>query len=171
MAWRPTHCLIEGELDNTVPGKVTGWMQFAGLKKPVKFNLKGDFHRDIRGAKIHFHGDGAETDATETKDYMQGLAPTQKGDVGDITAGLPSHDYTKYPYIEWYSQNGRVVLELDPDQITVIGTPIPWVESDPVSREQQARNMSGFMQSISDNLRVPGIVVGNGEPETPPTNN
>jgi hypothetical protein len=32
MAWRPTEYLIEGELDNTTPGKVTGWMRFAGMK-------------------------------------------------------------------------------------------------------------------------------------------
>jgi len=31
MAWRPTHCLICGELDNMVQGKVTGWMKFAGM--------------------------------------------------------------------------------------------------------------------------------------------
>ena len=31
MAWRPNRYLLEGELDNTQPGKVTGWMRFAGL--------------------------------------------------------------------------------------------------------------------------------------------
>jgi hypothetical protein len=30
MAWRPSEYLIDGELDNTTPGKVTGWMRFAG---------------------------------------------------------------------------------------------------------------------------------------------
>ena len=54
MAWRPTQYLIEGELDNTQPGKVTGWMRFAGLKQLVTFDLSGNFHRDIRGAKIRF---------------------------------------------------------------------------------------------------------------------
>ena len=49
MAWRPTEYLVKGELDNTVPGKVTGWMKFAGKGKKVIFDLKGDFHRDIRG--------------------------------------------------------------------------------------------------------------------------
>jgi len=39
MAWRPTEYLIEGELDNTNPGKVTGWMRFAGLKDKVTFDL------------------------------------------------------------------------------------------------------------------------------------
>ena len=46
------------KLDNTIPGKVTGWMQFAGMDKVVTFDLVGDFHRDIRGAKIHFVGQG-----------------------------------------------------------------------------------------------------------------
>jgi hypothetical protein len=44
---------------------------------------------------------------------MDGFASLQIGDVGDITAD-------GYPYIEWYSKaNGRVVLELNPDQLTV----------------------------------------------------
>ena len=67
MAWRPTQHLLEGELDNTQPGKVTGWMRFAGLKEKVTFDLKGDFHRDIRGAKIHFVGDGKDDDQHQCK--------------------------------------------------------------------------------------------------------
>lgn len=39
MAWRPNQYLVEGELDNTQPNKVTGWMQFAGLKEKVTFDL------------------------------------------------------------------------------------------------------------------------------------
>ena len=35
MAWRPTEYLIEGELDNTNPGKVRGWMRFAGMKEII----------------------------------------------------------------------------------------------------------------------------------------
>ena len=52
MAWRPNEQFIEGVLDNTVPGKVTGWMRFAGMKEKVVFDLEGNFHRDIRGAKV-----------------------------------------------------------------------------------------------------------------------
>jgi len=39
MAWRPTQYLCEGELDNTNPNKVTGWMKFAGMKEKVVFDL------------------------------------------------------------------------------------------------------------------------------------
>jgi hypothetical protein len=149
MAWRPTRYLIEGDLDNTIPGKVTGWMRFTGMAKKVTFDLAGDFHRDIRGAKIHFVGQGQKDDPAATK-YMDGLAVHQTGKVGDITAGLPPRDYSSHPYIEIYSdQNGRIVLELEPRQVQVIGTPIPASESEPISREEQNRNMAEFLSQMA----------------------
>ncbi len=165
MAWRPTNCLQEGELDNNCPNKVTGWMKFAGLKEKVTFELEGNFHRDIRGAKIHFTGDAYEGDFSEDAEkYMEGFALTQSGKAGDITAGLPPHDYGNTPYIEVYSdQNGRVVIELEPVQLEVIGSPIPACESDPISRKGQAENMAGFLCTLASELGVPetrAIAVG-----------
>jgi hypothetical protein len=158
MAWRPSRYLIEGELDNTTPGKVTGWMRFGGMKGKVTFDLKGNFHRDIRGAKIRLKGDGCGTDPEATK-YMDGFHEHQTGDVGDMTAGLPPADYVSgYCYLEWYGdENGRVVIELDPDQVEVIGQPIPACESDPISREQQAQNMANFLADVSRDLDVPAL--------------
>ena len=157
MAWRPTEYLLEGELDNTAPGKVTGWMQFAGLKEAVTFDLKGNFHRDIRGAKIRFTGNGCPNDP-KAASYMQGMSAEQTGEVGDITAGLPPHDYVKYPYLEWYSeQNGRVVIELSPDQMEVIGRPIPACESDPISRKEQGMKMARFLGELSQAAAAPAI--------------
>ena len=92
MAWRPARYLLEGELDNTKLGKVTGWMRFAGLKKKVLFDLKGDFHRDIRGTRIRLAGEG-EQDDPEAASYMGGFAGEQWGNVGDITGGMPPRDY------------------------------------------------------------------------------
>ena len=157
MAWRVSAYLVEGELDNTHPGRVTGWMQFAGMNEKVTFDLKGDFHRDIRGAKIRLQGDAYETDApVDAEQYMEGFAANQEGHVGDITAGLPPTDYVAYPYVEWYGQeNGRVLIELEPAQIEVVGTPIPACESDPVSREQQNRNMAEFLASIAAEANLP----------------
>ena len=161
MAWRPTEYLIEGELDNTTPGKVTGWMQFAGLSEKVTFDLNGNFHRDIRGAKIRLKGDGKEPDGRAAEN-MTHIAPQQTGDVGDITAGLPPADYVSgYCYVEWYSEeNGRVVIELDADQVEVIGRPIPACESDPISREQQSRNMANFLGGLSQEAGVPAFAPG-----------
>ena len=153
MAWRPTEYLIEGELDNTVSGRVTGWMKFAGLEKNVMFDLEGNFHRDIRGTKIHFAGKGCKEDDEKARKCMQCLSFRQTGKVGDITAGLPPQDYVSYPYIEWYGdENGRVVLELEPDQIKVIGNPIPACESDPISRQKQAQNMIDFLRGLAESL-------------------
>ena len=161
MAWRPNEYLIEGELDNTQLGKVTGWMRFAGIEQKVLFDLKGDFHRDIRGAKIRFKGDGQPDDA-EAEKYMNGFSPMQTGDVGDITTGQPPSDYTSgYPYIEAYSdQNGRIVLELEPEQVQVIGTPIPACESDAVSRDRQQQHMARFTNELSTAVGVPVVQVG-----------
>jgi len=157
MAWRVSAYLIEGELDNTHLGKVTGWMQFAGMKEKVTFDLKGDFHRDIRGAKIHFTGDASETDPpADAQSSMEGIALQQTGKVGDITAGLPPVDYVNYPYLEWYSdENGRVVVELEAVQVEVIGRPIPVCESDPISREQQQRNMAEFLGAVAAEVNLP----------------
>ena len=157
MAWRPTAYLIEGELDNTTPGKVTGWMRFAGMNEKVTFDLKGNFHRDILGAKIRLKGDGEEPDARAAEN-MAHISPRQTGDVGDITSGRAPRDYVAYPYIEWYSEeNGRVVIELDADQVEVIGRPIPACESAPISREQQARNMANFLGGLSQEAGVPAF--------------
>ena len=164
MAWRPTAYLIEGELDNTYPGKVTGWMRFAGIKEKITFDLKGNFHRDIRGAKIQFTGDGDE-DNTEADEYMAGMAQHQTGDVGDITAGLPPQDYVKRPYLEWFSDdNGRVVVEPDADQVELIGRPIPACESDPISRKDQQHKMANFLSSLSSKANVLAIAIGGQTP-------
>lgn len=119
MAWRPHSCLVHGILDNRVEGKITGELRFHGLDEPVTLDLEGDFHRDIRGTRIHLFGDGSEAPADATS-YMRGMSPHQTGKAGDITAGLEPVDYVDYPYIEWYGDvNGRVVLELDHDQVVV----------------------------------------------------
>jgi len=157
MAWRPTQYLIEGELDNTVPGKVTGWMTFDGPKDKVTFDLEGNFHRDIRGAKIHFKGDAYEDNSDiDSNSYFDGFTQHQTGKAGDITAGLPPFDYGREPYIEWFGEeNGRVVIELEPIQIEVIGTPIPAIESDPISRQQQRRNMAEFLGGMAQAMTIP----------------
>ena len=159
MAWRPTRYLVEGELDNTISSRVTGWMRFAGLPREVVFDLEGNFHRDIRGARIHFTGDSCEYDK-DAENYMRGFSLYQVGKAGDITAGLPPQDYVDYPYIEWYGdENGRVVLELESDQIRVMGTPIPVCESDPLSRNEQIRNMAEFLKGIARDLGTPIVTV------------
>ena len=176
MAWRPYSNLIDGELDNRVPGKVTGRMRFMRHGKQdltVAFDLAGDFHEDIRGKLIRL-SNPEPRDAYQggTGTYMDGFARVQRGTVGDITAGISLgpwtdavadrlmahhellwdeagtseaerekrrqefaaryrehieasdllYPYVPYPYIEWYADNGRVVLELDPSQVEIVAS-------------------------------------------------
>jgi len=135
MAWRPYENFSKGELDNRTPGSVRGWMHFYRRgKKPLRviLELTGDFHEDIRGKVIRLSNpnpseknEHLEREGT----YMEGFSPVQRGDVGDITAGLPTgldergeptYAYCPYPYIEWYGTNGRAVLELDPTQVEIV---------------------------------------------------
>lgn len=137
MAWRPYQNLIEGELDNTILGKVTGWILFFRKDEDplqVNFYLHGDFHEDIRGKKIRITNTNPKDKNEELErdgSYMESFSEIQTGGVGDITAGLPvdgNPPYVSYPYIEWYSQeNGRVVLELDSEQIEITGDISPFI--------------------------------------------
>ena len=167
MAWRPNDQFIEGVLDNTVPNKVTGWMKFAGMEEKVVFDLEGNFHRDIRGAKVKLLGDGDSANTEEAAKYMQGFSTVQKGKVGDMTAGLPPYDYTPAgsAYFEWYSDNnGRIVIELDTNQVQLLTKPIPACESDPISRKNQTENMAEFMCGIAAACDIPenrAIATGN----------
>jgi hypothetical protein len=70
MAWRPNEQFIEAVLDNTVSGKVIGWMRFTGIKEKVIFDLEGNFHRDIRGARVRLRGDGESANIEEPERYM-----------------------------------------------------------------------------------------------------
>jgi hypothetical protein len=157
MAWRPHEQMIEGELDNSVLGKVTGWLRFVGLKEVVKLDLVGDFHRDIRGTKVRLRNPNPSDQGRDGgRPYLESFSCVQTGEVGDMTAGLPPQDYVAYPYFEWYSEpNGRVVLELDPEQVEIIGRPIPACESDPVSREKQQQNMAAFLGGMAQELGLP----------------
>lgn len=161
MAWRPNEQLIEGELDNTVRGKVTGWMRFVGVRGKVKFDLKGDFLSDIAGCRIRL----TNPDSGGDSKYMEGFLKVQKGEVGDITAGLPPRPYVDYPYVEWYTEeNGRVVLELDPGQIKVIEGPA-WTpeKSEDFDTEKKTTSQvqfADFVKGINKAAGCPVVVVG-----------
>ena len=88
-----------------------------------------------------------------------------------------SYAYVAYPYIEWYSDNGRVVLELDPSQVEILETEgvNPPREKSPteLAEAQKKRTqafddfMSGMVKGLSEENRskggdgnVTGIVVG-----------
>jgi len=126
--------------------------------------LEGNFHRDIRGAKVRLRGEGESANAEEAEKYMEGFSKLQKGNVGDMTAGREPADYVNYGYFEWYGDdNGRVVIELDLSQVELLTPAIPACESDPVSRKEQTENMANFLCGIASDFGIPekrAIAVG-----------
>ena len=68
-----------------------------------------------------------------------------------MTAGLPPADYVSgYCYLEWYGEeNGRVVIELEQDQVKVVGTPLPACETEPISREKQEENITESLSELA----------------------
>jgi hypothetical protein len=73
-----------------------------------------------------------------------------------MTAGREPVDYVNYPYFEWYSEdNGRIVIELEPEQIELLTQPIPACESYPLDRKQQAENMANFLSGIAAACDIP----------------
>src|SRR6266849_871915 len=113
MAWRPHLYLIDGELSNRVPGKVTGWMRFfLGKRQPLRvvFDLEGDFHEDIRGSDIVLKNDvPADRNIALVwgETYMDRFDPVQHGTVGDMTAGFPLG-----PWTEEIAQRLKAQLEI-----------------------------------------------------------
>ena len=120
MTWRPSAFLLEGILDNRTPGRISGWLRFAGLAEKVVLDLEGDFEPDIRGRRIAFRSAYVGREAT-AKAYMEGFQERQSGKAGHITLGGPPYSWTDFPYIEWCSaENDHVVLYLEPHQVAVL---------------------------------------------------
>ena len=214
---------MDGELDNRTPGKVSGWMRFFRQgRRPLKvvFDLAGDFHDDIRGKVIRLKNpqpsDRNGQLGGKGTTYMEGFSPVQRGDVGDITAGIPLgpwteelarklmaqneliwdeanlrgsereirrqefaeryrehieagdlyYPYVTYPYIEWYSgTNGRVVLELEPSQVEIVGqggpppkekTPEELVEDERKRSAAMGAFLGGMVREFSEENRKNG---------------
>jgi hypothetical protein len=86
MTWRPTKYLVEGELDNSVPGIIVGWLRFAGVDDKVSLELEGDFMSDIRGKRLTLSGRYEGSSRVAWKE-MRGFRADQLGRAGWITAG------------------------------------------------------------------------------------
>jgi len=90
-----------------------------------------------------------------------------------VASGELCYAYVDYPYIEWFSDNGRVVLELDVSQVEVVGenAAIPkapqMLARDRIKREEAMMKFMGTMveglskenRKKGDDGNVIGIVV------------
>lgn len=126
MAWRLDEYLLEGQFNNTKPKIVTGYLLLRGWDMPVLLQLVGDAHPSLRGRSFVYRP--AEL-SLEGPVLPKSLAPQQVGAIGDMRLRafrVPRHpiedivrglapmesDWRVGLSLEWYSQNGRVVLQL-----------------------------------------------------------
>jgi hypothetical protein len=163
MAHRIGQYILRGELRNTRTNGVFGWLEFApdfGLHIELTGNLGGD----LQNKHIRFstpRGTAPDNfDQLELPEEIQSLADRQIGVVGDVVLRririptIPVPEFSKLPrpdqqrfsiekdclYLEWFSQNGRVVAEIIDPQIEFIDDRSHPDAEDPNSLESGPRN-------------------------------
>lgn len=129
--------LVEfGELINTKRNSVHGWFKLRGSGDPVMFELTGDCAPDLRGKHVRFTAGPPPTGLRKEQEGafdLRAVRRQQVGPTGLMTAGLraqvapctriqfqnmsrcgepPPLQLKRLFYLEWFSQNGRVVVEL-----------------------------------------------------------
>jgi len=144
MIWRLAEFLIEGELDNSIPNSVTGWMKFIGKKGIITFDLRGNFYKDIQGRKIKFVNE-PWGDRKLARNYLGTFQRYQTGKAGHISAGMPPIVHTTSPHFEFHSnQNGHIVIEFAPSGIWAVQ-----VLHQPVNQNQYSKQMGDSCQELS----------------------
>jgi hypothetical protein len=134
MAFRLEDFVIAGVIYHIHPLCVHGRLLLRGRETPILVELTGAPSEDLRGRSFEF--EVPQNDRMPTEEDRQRLArfcDQQIGPVGDMTAALrrksfdcsveeffqrsdqgdppPAH-WRRCLYLEWFSQNGRVVIEL-----------------------------------------------------------
>ena len=174
MAFRICKEIERGEIDNTVKGKVTGRIWYAGNEAPMILNLTGNCHPDIAGCRVVFTNPAPEIG----KNITESLALDQSGEAGDMTASrrvrvldvpmekfsamkkrgeTPPEHWDNCLYLEWYSSsNGRVVIESAEFDVQV--TEQQWQLTGDDEKEIDRQSMaafSGFLSAVEEALDGP----------------
>ena len=111
MSWRLGDNLVEGILDNTREGHVTGTLEFIGLDEPVTLDLQGDLEGELRGRRIRIKNvvpteRNAMLDRPGT--YMEVFDPAQTGWAFEGYVFDSGRLHLSYNSVS----NGRVVIDL-----------------------------------------------------------
>jgi hypothetical protein len=130
--------VVAGEIINRRPYSTHGWLALRGDESPIIFQLTGNCSADLLGKHLRFQvpDDRPPPNNATPLDISQ-VARQQVGPTGEITIREVRTDSANpramapCVYMEWYSQNGRVVLEL-------VGPELEWVEEDEDDRQRSA---------------------------------
>ena len=122
--------VVCGEIINTTKNSVHGWLYLCDREVPLPLHLTGNCAPDLAGRHIRFEARRPHP-AEDSASIADALASQQVGPTGVITANRkvrvlddtevtedssprkrPKSRWKQCLYLEWFSQNGRVVVEL-----------------------------------------------------------
>lgn len=134
MACRLDGHVVSGEIFNTTNYSVHGWLEVRGWNHPLLLQLTGNCSDDLAGWHFRFESRSASSDshAEAASPDLETLATQQVGPTGRITMvrrgdtargnseavrpescpDCPSVKTQGCLYLEWFSQNGRIVVEI-----------------------------------------------------------
>jgi hypothetical protein len=134
MSFQIGEYVLHGELNNTKKNSTFGLLRLEGYDLPISLELTGDMGEDLRGKRIRF--EAVPPPGTYEKldlERIKGLSDRQCGPTGIMTADgwvrvfdcsfdefyrrtklgeQPPTRWVQRLYLEWWSKNGDVVLEL-----------------------------------------------------------
>lgn len=138
MALQLGEFVLRGEIINTDRYSVHGYLELRGCDRPLVFNLTGDCAADLQGKHLRFKATRWDHEAPfDAEDCLDGdaLSWQQIGPTGEITAermariiGAESDDsdssreLRKCLVLEWYGQNGRVVVLVGDPELELVDT-------------------------------------------------
>lgn len=165
MAWRITHSVTKGEIDNSERGIVRGRIWLAGVAEPIVLQLKGNASPDLAGCVLRFRN---PTDPIPLRPETK-LQMLHKGPAGDLTASrkvrvpgpfpdaesfeqediFPPDQFANALYLEWYtSGHGRVVIESTSFELQV--SPPAWRLSRQEELQRQADSAQAFATFLAE---------------------
>jgi hypothetical protein len=124
MAWRLGGSVVRGELFNLRLNSVHGWIELRDHESPLRLELTGNFDESLGGKHLRFEARDAAAPASGAEQTngagvpldVAELEPMQVGPTGDMILrqvhAPPANRDVPCLHLEWFSQNGRIVLEL-----------------------------------------------------------
>jgi len=141
MAWRLSEHIASGEIDNLDRHSVHGCLRLRDRDQTLILALTGNCDADLAGKRFRFRAKPRRRDDEISPIDLDALHPQQVGPPGTMTAARrvkvfdcslrefltrsklgepPPTRWVSCLYLEWYSQNGNVVIELPEAEIEVL---------------------------------------------------
>ncbi len=117
MVWNLSDVVVFGEIINTRANSVHGYLAFRDRDQPVLVQLTGNCGPELAGRHLRFEVRPGSQPAQYQFDFgrfaMQQVGPTGKMTIEHVAQTDPGADAPPPRlYLEWFSQNGRVIIDL-----------------------------------------------------------